>query len=72
VAADFAFELRTFVAVVEIEIDVRGIAYRADCKRWNLGRVGSLLNRAKRVAVVSLILSQNELVVFGRLNRLFS
>jgi len=72
VAADLAFELRAFVAVIEIEIGVRGTAQRADCKVWNLGRVGSLLNRKKRFSVVSLVLIQQEFVVFGRFNRLFS
>lgn len=70
-AADLAFKLRAFVAIIVIEIDVRGIAHSAGCVRWNFGRVGPLLNRAKRVAVVGLILSQKELIVFNRLSRLF-
>jgi|GEM_PF-3149194 len=71
-AADLAFELSAFVAVVVIEIDVRGIAQRTDRERWDLGRVGPLLNRTKRFAMVGLILSQKELIVFSRLNGLFS
>lgn len=70
--ADFAFELSSLIAVVVIDIDVRGIAQRTGCKRWDFGRVGPLLNRTKRFAVVSLVLSQKELVVFSGLNGLFS
>lgn len=55
-ATDFAFELSSFIAVVVIEIDMRGIAHSAGCVRWDFGRVGPLLNRAKRFTVVGLIL----------------
>jgi hypothetical protein len=56
VATDFAFELSSFIAVVVIEIDMRGIAHSAGCVRWDFGRVGPLLNRTKRFTVVGLIL----------------
>lgn len=69
---DFAFELSSFIAVIVIDIYVRGIAQRADRERWNFRRVGPLLNRTKRFAMVSLILRQKELVVFSRFNRLFN
>lgn len=71
-AADLAFELSSFIAVIVIDIDMRGMAERADRDRWNFGRVGPLLNRAKRFAVVSLVLRQKELIVFSKLNGLFS
>lgn len=71
-AADFAFQLSAFVAIVVIDIDVRGIAQSAGCVRWDFGRVGPLLNRTKGLAVVGLILREKELVVFSRLNGLFS
>ncbi len=64
-AADFAFELSSFIAIVVIDIDVRGIAQSAHCERWNFGRVGPLLNRTKGLAVVGLILREKELIVFG-------
>jgi len=72
VAADFTFQLSAFVAIVVIDIDVRGIAQSAHCERWNFGRVSPLLNRTKGLAVVGLILREKELVVFSRLNGLFS
>lgn len=71
-ATDFAFELGTFSAIVVIDIGVRGITQRADRKRRDLGRVDSLLNRTKRFAVIRLILSQKQLIIFTRLNGLFS
>lgn len=71
-ATDFAFQLSAFVAVIVIDIDMRGIAQRADRQRWDFGRVGPLLNRAKRFAAISLVLSQKELVVFSRLNGLLN
>lgn len=71
-ATDFAFQLSAFVAIIVIDIDVRGIAQRADRVRWDFGRVGPLLNRAKRFAVVSLVLREKELIVFSRLKGLFS
>ena len=64
-ATDFAFELSSFIAVVVIEIDMRGIAHSAGCVRRDFGRVGPLLNRAKRFTVVGLILRYKELIVFG-------
>lgn len=69
---DFAFELRTFIAVVVIDIDVRGIAQRTDSERWNFGRVSPLLNRLEIFAAIKLVLGQKKLVVFSRWNGLFS
>ena len=71
-ATDFAFQLSTFVAIVVIDIDVRGVAQSTDRERWDFGRIGPLFNRAKRLAAISLILGQKEFVVFSRLNSLFS
>lgn len=70
-ATDFAFELSAFVAVVVIDIDMWGITERANCKRGDFGRIGPLLNRLERFAVISLILLQEELVVFNWRHGLF-
>lgn len=70
-ATDLAFELSAFVAVVVIDIDVRCITEGADCKRGDFWRVSPLLNRFERFAVISLILSQKELIVLGRWQGLF-
>lgn len=71
-ATDFTFQLSAFVAVIVIDIDMRGIAQRADRQRWDFGGVGPLLNRAKRFAAISLVLSQKELAVFSRLKGLLN
>lgn len=71
-ATDFAFQLSAFIAVIVVDIDMRGIAQRTARQRWDFGRVGPLLNRAKRFAAINLVLGQKEFVVFsgliGRLN----
>jgi len=64
--------LGAFFAVVVIDIDMRSIAQRADRERWDLGRIGPLLNGTKGFSMVGLILGQKELIIFSGLNRLFN
>jgi len=57
VAADLAPDLRFLLAVVVVEIVVRGIADRADNQFWDCVRLVPAPDRRKRFAVKRLVLS---------------
>jgi predicted translin family RNA/ssDNA-binding protein len=71
-AADLTLKLRPFLTVIVVDVYVRGIADRTGSLMRNFLRVGAVFNRAKRFAVVSLILEQKDFIVFKGLNGLFS
>ena len=57
VAADLASDLRFFLAVVVVEIVVRGIADRAGNQFRNRVRFGPAPDRTERLPMPSLVLS---------------
>jgi hypothetical protein len=57
VAADLAHDLRFLLAVVVVEIVVRGIADRADNQFWDCMRLVPAPDRRKRFGVKRLVLS---------------
>jgi len=63
VVTDLAFELSSFITVIVVDIDMRGIAERTESLRRDFGRIRAVINRRKRFTVSSLVLSQEEFVV---------
>jgi len=57
VATDFAPDLRFLLAVVVVEIVVRGIADRTNNQFWDCVRLPPALDRIKRFPMSSLVLS---------------
>ena len=57
VAADFAHDLRFLLAVVVVEIVVRGIADRTNNQFWDRMRLVPTPDRMKRFTVKRLVLS---------------
>jgi hypothetical protein len=52
---DFAFKLRSFLAIIVVDIAMRGTAEGTNSLWWNLGRVSPVINRGKGFAVSSLV-----------------
>ena len=63
VVTDLAFELSSFIAIVVVDINVRGVAERTESLLRDFGGIRAVFNRRKRFSVSSLVLSQEEFVI---------
>ena len=69
--ADFALKLRSFLAVIVVDVYMRRMAERTGSLMRSFLRIAAVFDRTKRFAVLCLILGQKELEVFmltGRIN----